>query len=73
MHTEQVRKVPFKMNITCSQVVRAERAFQSQLHMIIICDEACETILDHDFINITCSQLMPAKQAHFHLQRNHAC
>ena len=49
MHTEQVQKVPFKMNITGSQVVRAERAFQSQLHMIIICNEACETIVDHDF------------------------
>ena len=49
MHTEQVQNAPFKMNVTRSQVVRAERALQSQLHMIIICNEAYETILDHDF------------------------
>ena len=65
------------MNITCSQIVRAEQALQSQLHINIICNQACETdFRSQFFINITCSEIMPAKQvlkSHFRLQPNHAC
>ena len=77
MHTEQVQKIPFKMHITGSQIVRAEQTLQSQLRVNIICNQACETDFRSQFFrHITCSQLVPAKQtlkSHFHLQPNHAC
>ena len=39
----RLKKIPFKINITCSQIVRAEQALQSQLHINIICNQAWGT------------------------------